>query len=702
MKHLRLIGLAFLIILSFVGCNTAAQVENPPEFVEMYLDSESDVPFDTEAVLKSTTVRRLDDTTTAETTSTETPEIVYDGSFYSETDFEVIVVTNGPNYDLLFSVELTDSLLGACIYTDQSTLYKASSTIEVEGDSSYTTTITLTIPGSTEPDAYLSERTITLSKILFSRDTVDGTFPADIPANATTELLFEVHAREYFDESIGLPLRVNENGVVDIILTPESKYFAAATALEKTVIDLPETVNGYEIGFILLRDLSWVEQLSLAGASDDVFLLGDFAALTTLDISAFSFTDMQGMVKNLVLTGSFPALTAVSLQAMDRYDFFLGYASWNDNEAYLAFVADSGETLYDFPVLSTVLIDDYSRMGTVQIGSDSQELPFPALISIAVTDSFLDDLEIGDEGNVFAALTGVTLTNTEIGSVMIAGTKPAENPAATLAFIDVQVGYSVDVAGSLFEEIIVTDSTLGALTIDGGTINDSRLTAITFQNSTFGGDGTRLFSLRGSHPVLTTLNLSGFSVLNLQIGGIGSVFAALETINLSGITAYNLYIGDRDANFPVLNSIVIDDATISATLRIGGENVLLPNLVELSVTNSGSNTFDIGAVDLDSVESILIGNSDFTGSITIVATDTLVALNAVVVEDVTCLYFRIYGNLATYDLYVHALTATNGLSLEASQCQGIYVSETDPTTWAYYDYAEEEGIPVINGLYNPA
>jgi hypothetical protein len=82
--------------------------------------------------------------------------------------FTVVVETNGLNYDFaLIASSLNDSLLGPCVYTDQSKPTTPHSSIKVEADDSYTTTVSLTIPGSTEHDTYLSDRTISLTKILF-------------------------------------------------------------------------------------------------------------------------------------------------------------------------------------------------------------------------------------------------------------------------------------------------------------------------------------------------------------------------------------------------------------------------------------------------------------------------------------------------------------------------------------------------------
>jgi uncharacterized protein YjbI with pentapeptide repeats len=678
------------------GCNGGA-VKDPPEFIEMFLDPESDVVFDSEEV--SWSRKETDENTDTETTVATGPQ--YDGSFYSETGFEVIVVTNGENYDLLFSVELLDSLLGPCVYTDQSTLYHATSTVEVQTDGTYTTTVILTVPGSTAPETYLTERTITLSKILFSRDTVDGSFPADIPSNTTTQLLFEVHAREYFDETLGLPLEVNPEGLVDVVLTPESEFYSQAQTLGATEIDLPEIVNGYEIGKIYLEDLSWVESMSLSGASDDVFLLGDFSALTSLEFSAFSFPDMMSNPKDLTLNGSFPVLTEISLDGMDRYNFFLCHNSYSQNEDYQAFVTAFGTPLYAFPELATLQIVNFSRMGLVRIGKDGLGLPFPSLSTITLMNAFVSDLEIGEEGNQMDALTAITVTNTQCGSLKINGTKSAEESPATLTVFASESVYTIQIRGSIIGTINLSNTTLSELIIDGGTVNDSRISSISLQYLTFpGGAGT--FQIKGFQPALLTLALADLDLTSLLIGDIGSDFSALQTLILSGLDLYNLYIGERDTVFSALQEIAIDDIIVDYQFRIGGENVDFPELTEIGITNSTFHNFNLGGSDFDKVISILIDNCSFDDAINLGSTDSFLALESIVLKDVSCLFFMFHCTGSTYDLYVDNLTSTNGINLTAAECLQVYVPEVDPTTWAYYEYVNGLAIPVTTGEYPPA
>lgn len=140
MKQMRF-GFAVLLSISLLtGCNGAV-VDNPPEFVEMYLDDEEVVVPPAESISMGLYNQKID----------------YDDAIYSDTNFQVVVTTNGANYDLLYSVELNDSELGECVYTDQSETYHATSTIKVEADQSYTTEVSLTIPGSTGHTTYLSD-----------------------------------------------------------------------------------------------------------------------------------------------------------------------------------------------------------------------------------------------------------------------------------------------------------------------------------------------------------------------------------------------------------------------------------------------------------------------------------------------------------------------------------------------------------------
>jgi len=72
---------------------------------------------------------------------------------------------------------------------------------------------------------------LSITKILFSRDTVDGTFPADIPENSTTALYFQIHALNYLDTELGLPLSVDGDHV-NIILDPDSSFYDDAETLK--------------------------------------------------------------------------------------------------------------------------------------------------------------------------------------------------------------------------------------------------------------------------------------------------------------------------------------------------------------------------------------------------------------------------------------------------------------------------------------
>lgn len=101
MKQMRF-GFAVLLSISFLAGCSGATVDDPPEFVEMYLDDEEVVVPPAESISTGLYNQKID----------------YDDAIYSDTNFQVVVTTNGANYDLLYSVELNDSELGECVYTD--------------------------------------------------------------------------------------------------------------------------------------------------------------------------------------------------------------------------------------------------------------------------------------------------------------------------------------------------------------------------------------------------------------------------------------------------------------------------------------------------------------------------------------------------------------------------------------------------------
>jgi hypothetical protein len=92
MKLFRNLLTAFLSIVAISSCKSSTSgevnVNDPPTFVEMYVDDGSSSI--------STRKQKLSDPLREETS--------YDESIFGDTDFSIVVVTNGPNYDLLYSV----------------------------------------------------------------------------------------------------------------------------------------------------------------------------------------------------------------------------------------------------------------------------------------------------------------------------------------------------------------------------------------------------------------------------------------------------------------------------------------------------------------------------------------------------------------------------------------------------------------------
>lgn len=699
MKKFSFILLILLFSMSFSGCNndqSGSSVDDPPEFVEMYLDDTYSLTTETNS--PSSSFHKLSMTNLEETDDTEPPLTIYDDDLYSETSFEVIVVTNGQNYDLLYSVEVTDSLLGTCVYTNQSTLYVATSTIIVEADESYTTNIVLTIPGSTELDTYLSDRTISITKILFSRDTVDGTFAADIPENSTTSLLFQIHALNYFDTDLGLPLSVDGDNV-DIILDPNSAYYSDAETLAKSTLVIPETINGYTIGKIFLKDLSWVTEIEIYSGNQDIFILGDFLNLTSIKIDGPEFETILGY-KNLTINGDFQKLETIEINDLIKYSLYLSFNNDTDNQAYLDY-ENEADTLYSFPLLESIDISD-STIFYLKIGADNLDIPFSSLISINIDNTIISNqIQLGLETNDFPKLEEVNIINSNASGLLLSGTKPITETPATLLISNSTMSFIVQVSGSLISNISIDNSTIGDITIRQGTINDSVFSDITITTTSFFEDLGNL-TIRGSHPNLSNLLIDGITLNQIQIGSIESVFSNLTNLTISNVTAYRIIIGERDVDFSSLLHLSLLDVDCDNLIGISGENADFSGLQDIIITNISASSVLIGnrGEDFSAVTKIICTHLIIEENLTVYSGSDFTSLEDVVIDDVASDYVSISPQYAMFDLYVADSDFTN-LYLN-SGCQKIYVSETDVTTWAFYTYANENSIPVETGTYTPS
>ncbi|MBU1145188.1 MAG: hypothetical protein KJ971_04965 [Firmicutes bacterium] len=698
MKKISFILLTLIIFIGVLGCNGEKTISDPPEFVEMYLNEDSEI-----TSLKGNVYTGLtefaDITDTTNTTETTTSENIYEGDLYSENDFEVVIITNGANYDLLYSVEITDSILGDCVYTDQSTLYVASSTITVETDGSYTTEIVLTVPGSANLETYLSERTISLTKILFSRDMVDGTFAADIPDNLTTSLLFQIYALNYFDVNLGLPLSVDGDNV-DIILGPGFPYYDDAVTLGKTDIVIPETINGYEVGKVLLMDLDWVTNLEINGGNQDIFVLGDFSSLELLLVNGPEFVSLTTF-KQLTINGDFQLLTTINIDNLSRYSVYLSENANTENDTYLDYVTNA-ETLYDFPVLETLDIRN-SVLNYFQVGADNLDLPFPNLTIVEIDSTTISNSALlGNEENEFDKLDMVNFVDSNIGTITVTGTKPITETKATLTIDNTTVSYTVFVKGSVYSTLTFADSVLGDVEIQGGTINDSVLSDLSFSTTTFEGSNRTIY-IKGSHPSLEYLTLGGISLNQIIIGSVGSVFASLTDLMISDVNASIIKIGDRDVEFSALEHLSLTNVDCSGNIFISGETADFSLLQDITLTNVSANNLYLGQVseDFSSVTAIICSNLDIVDSFNIGGGLDLTLLEVIVLENVTCAYANLFPGFATYDLYIDNLEATN-IGIGTPACQKIYLAETDITTWDFYDYATGESIPMETGVYSPS
>ncbi len=703
MKKISFILLAMLIFIGISGCNGEKTVSDPPEFVEMYLDDDysivslSNNSFSGLVELSDTTDTEITtEPVTTDTAETTTPEIIYGGDIYSESDFEVVIITNGANYDLLYSVEVTDSVLGDCVYTDQSTLYKASSTITVETDGSYTTEIVLTVPGSIDLDTYLSDRTISLTKILFSRDTVDGTFPADIPDNSTTSLAFQIHALNYFDTDLGLPLSVDGENV-DIILGPDSPNYDDAVTLGKTQLVIPETINGYDVGKILLKDLDWVTELDINGGNQDIFILGDFSALELLLVDGPEFVSLTAF-RQLTLNGDFQQLTTINIDNLSRYNVYLSENTVTENATYLDYVANA-DTLYDFPVLETLDIRN-SVLNYFQVGADDLDLSFPNLMIVEIDNTYIsNNFSLGKEANEFAKLDMVNFTDSNVGIISIMGTKPVTETPATLTVENTTVSYSVLVKGSVYSTLTFTDSVIGDVDIQGGTINDSVFSGLSFSNTTFEGSNRSIY-FKGSHPNLVSLSLENIMLSQIIVGSVESVFASLTDFTLTNVSANSIRIGERDVEFSALEHLTFTDVDCNGNIYIGGENAEYSALQDITLTNITANNLTI-ALSVSSLTTIVCTNLDIELDIYFSGSYDFTALEVIVLKDVTCTYGNFFPGSSEFEMYIDNLEATN-IGIDTPGCQKIYLSETDVTTWDFYDYATGESIPMETGLYIPS
>jgi hypothetical protein len=699
MKKFSFILLILLFSMSISGCNndqSGSSVDDPPEFVEMYLDDA--YALTTETNSPSSSFHKLSMTNLEETDDTEPPLTIYDDDLYSETDFEVIVVTNGQNYDLLYSVEVTDSLLGTCVYTNQSTLYVATSTIIVEADESYTTNIVLTIPGSTELDTYLSDRTISITKILFSRDTVDGTFPADIPENSTTSLLFQIHALNYFDTDLGLPLSVDGDNV-DIILDPNSVYYSDAETLAKPTLIIPETINGYTIGKIFLKDLSWITEIEIYSGNQDIFILGDFLNLTSIKIDGPEFETILGY-KNLTINGDFQKLETIEINDLIKYSLYLSYNNDTDNQTYLDYESET-DALYSFPLLESIDISD-STIFYLKIGADNLDIPFSSLISINIDNTFISSqIQLGFETNDFPKLEEVNIINSNAFGLVLSGTKPITETPATLLISNSTMSFIVQVSGSLISNISIDNSTIGDITIRQGTINDSVFSDITITTTSFYEDRGNL-TISGSHPNLSNLLIDGITLNHIQIGSIESVFSNLTDLTISNVTAYRIIIGERDVDFSSLLHLSFLDVSCDNFIKVSGENADFSGIEDITITDVSASSILLGdrGEDFSGVKTIICTGLSLEENLTIYAIADFTSLEEVVLDDVTSTTMNISPRYAMFDLYVADSDFTN-LYLN-SGCQKIYVLETDVTTWDFYTYATENSIPVETGTYNPS
>lgn len=678
--------LAFLLfslpLMALASCGAA--VKNPPKFVEMYLQQE-------ESSLMSQTRNR---------SSPMQAEGDYDEIIYSHSDFHIAVITNGVNYDLLYSVELNDSLLGSCVYTNQSLAYKADATIIVEPNNTYTTEIILTIPGSTDHATYLSDRTITLSKILFSRDTVDGTFPADIPSNTDTVLAFEVHAVNYMDADLGFPVVMN-NGYIDVILRPGSPEYTLAVGANKTALTIPETINGYPVRSIFLETLTWVQHLTIQGASESVFIIGDFQALVTLSISHVwhELESLNPTFKELALTALFPVLETLTFSHCNGYRLYLSYNSDSLNADYEAYAGDKLASPYSFTSLKEITIDD-CMFADVYVAGDRYNVGFPALETITITDCNIGTLWFGDDGTMFGALNMLSCDNCHFSSMYIEGTRLETLPAAILDLTNGSYGH-MEIKGNLWGDLSLAEITIGSLLITHVLYKYVQMTSVQLSHITFNGTNPGL-RLVGYFPLLQTIALNHVTNGTISIGDVGSEFDSLTSIALSHVSGSGLNIGERSAIFPELTTIDIADCVFTNNMRFGYENSEYASLESIMIQNTTAANFTVGFVNdlFGALKLIYLADVTLTGGISIQGI-TSSAMQAFVCQNVVVSTMNVTIVCTGYDFYFAGTTISSSFYISDS-CKRIFVTNNPATSWPYYARATELGIPVYTGTYNPS
>ena len=638
--------------------------------------------------------------TTQETTTTIPIEVEYEASIFSHTDFEIVIITRGANYDLLYSVELTDSLLGTCVYTDQSLLYKANSTIITETDGSYRTEITLTVPGSTDHDTYLSERTISLSKILFTRDTADGTFPADIPSNTTTSLLFEVHAKKYFDPVLGLPLEVNEAGKVDIIVMPEGDFYAEAETLAKTAVVIPGTINGHQVGEILLWDADWLESLEINGASENVLLLGDFAELSTVSIMNLSrLVDEEEAY--LIFDGVFTSLEEVTVS--DSADYRISLIDLPgieiSDERYNLYYTTHEDGTCEFPALASLSLSGVST-NQFRLGSPTSEFDLSSLTSISITESVIGSANIGAEPNLFPLLASIMVTDSLIGSLYVSGTMPVSSTPATIEIVDSEVYYVLSVSGSIVGDIDITGSDFADLEVLGGNTLPSKFTSLTIAESVFDATGT--IQIKDDHPLLSELSFSG-TMGRIIIGSVEDTFASLSLIEFESVVASSIKIGDRDTSFPALLEMRFNDVVLTEYIRIGYETSEYDLLERISFIGLEADEVTIGWYndDFGALEIIYCEDVTIIDTFTIQGGSGYTGLTTVVCKQFSAYSFSHQGSGGAFDIYFEDYDSDLGPFIN-SDCDTVYVPNADVTTWEYYTIVHLAGHTIESGVYVPS
>jgi hypothetical protein len=672
-KHIALTML-LLAATSLANCRSASSIKDGPMMQSVYIDVASSVltPIQNEN---------------------------FDASIYSHRDFELRIVTIGEHPDVFHSATLSDTMLGTRTYATSSSSYKASYDTIYEADIGYVTTIVLLIKGSSGLDTYISQRQINVDRLLFSRENFSGQFEAVLPNHDETLVSLEVHATIYFDATLGLPTELID-GHVNISLIPGSSEYARVKNIGTTSFVIPNSINGYPIGKIMLYSLDWIETLTIEGAVDDVYIIGSYPLLTTLSISGLSSGEDDSIVtyKDFTITCEAPLLTSINIADSAAFNVYIAYNPGSLDAVYRSYRALFPEDApYSLPSLTDINIEQ-STLNEVQLGADAYQVPFINMKQFIIEDSRINYLFFGHENNSFHLMETISATNSTIDGLTISGRKNALLPPAILQLSEGHYG-NMFLTGSTIGYIEADGVSFARMSLRGSTTVESVLREIDLENVDFVGLNNNL-KIWGNFPDLASIRLSDVTLSDLSIGEETNEYVRLESIELDHVVANTLSIGAAETIFASLESINIHDSEFATHIRIGYENSNYQNLTSLTLTDVSTGNFIIGRLNdiFNSLQTIQLTRVVLTGGFLIHGA-SFPTLAAIVFTDVTMNLISVQTIIASYDFYFDEVTIASSIFIGVG-CTAVYVTSDPATSSPYYDALTSLGLPVLTGTYS--